>query len=447
MSLELLGILAAAIGGGVILNVMPCVLPVLTLKIHHIIAQAEGDSLDDAGRRAHWAASRREALYYTVGVLLVFIALATLALVFKLKWGQQFQQPHFTAGLAILMVVMGLNALGVFEITVGMSGAGHSGALGAIFNGVVAAIMSTPCSAPGVSLAVPYALADTTPGWQTFVVFSAIGLGLALPFVLVAWFPRLAKVLPRPGAWMETFKHLMGFTLLAAALWIFGTLMHQVSADSAFWFLGFLLLVAVGLWAVGRFAGLHHEPAQRWLVRLVVLVAVGSAGWARGMRFEARAATVDGATTSATHSAVKDGRINWMAFTPDRVEVHRRRKQPVFVDYTAEWCANCKANERLVLETDRVRSALVSTGVLPMKADWTNEDELIGSWLETLGRSEIPAYAIYFPDGSHDLLPVVITPDMVVARLEAAAARYPESGFLSLEDACLAGSDPVVASP
>lgn len=238
---------------------------------------------------------------------------------------------------------------------------------------------------------------------------------------------------------METFKQVMGFSLLFAAVWLYGVLLKQISSDSAFWFLVFLAAVGMGLWAIDRFGGLVYGTARRYGVRVVVIGALGLFA-AAGVRFEPAAAQQN--TVAVDEPVVKDGRINWVGFDTGRVQLAQRRGRPVFVDYTADWCVNCKTLEKTVLETDPVRAALTETGVLPMKADWTNEDETIGSWLEKLGRSGIPAYAIYMPDGSVDLLPEVITADLVIERLKKAAGAYPAEQFLSIQKACLAEAAP-----
>jgi len=439
MNFDLLITFGLALLGGLILNVMPCVLPVLTGKVYKLVSQstiAQGQSSEDRLRSA-----RIDSAWYTVGVLLVFVAIISATLSLKLagreySWGMQFQSPVFVGAVCLTMFLLGLNGLGVFEITVSVSGSEKSGAVGSVFNGAVAAIMATPCSAPFLGAAITYAVKLDTPIWEMVVIFLLIGFGLALPFLAVAWFPSLARLLPRPGAWMVTFKQLMGFTLLGAAVWMFGVLLKQVNSDSAFWFLGFLLLVGLGAWAIDRFGGLEHDAGRRWAVKGLVVALLAAAG-VYAFRFQPAAAIA--ATRSVDlHVAVLDGKINWVSFSPEVVAIHQRRKQPVFVDYTAEWCVNCKANEKAVLETETVRAALEETRILPVKADWTNEDELIGGELKKLGRSGIPAYAIYLPDGSFDLLPEVITESMVVERLRAAAARFPADQYLSVEQACLA---------
>jgi thiol:disulfide interchange protein DsbD len=240
---------------------------------------------------------------------------------------------------------------------------------------------------------------------------------------------------------MEKFKELMGFSLLAAAAWLFGdVLLSQVTPGTGFGFLMWLWLVSVGVWTVDRFAGLQYGATRRYGVRVgVILVLALSAH--QFVQFEALASGPTVATDAGAEPPVVDGAINWASFSPERVASANERGRPVFMDYTAEWCLNCKANERIVLETDTVRDALMETSILPMKADWTNVDATVTEWLQRLGRSAIPVYAIYLPDGSYDLLPDVITPPLVAERLRAAAERYPVSEFREITSAPSTSSD------
>lgn len=420
---NLLLIFPAAFLGGLILNVMPCVLPVLTMKVFHLIEHADDDE----------ATHRMHGIAYTAGVLATFLAFSIFVIVLRASgeavgWGMQFQNPSFVAAMIAVIFVFGLNALGVFEFTVSVQQGEkqRSGFSESFANGVVASIMSTPCSAPFLAGAAAFAL--TAPSWQTLVVFQIVGLGLAAPFALVSFFPAIGRILPRPGAWMETFKHLMGFTLIAAAIWLYSVFQKQVSYESAQWFLGLLLVLGVGAWAWDRFGGPMETNRRRWIVRTVVL---GSASaFAFGfVRFEPPENT---AAEAYSGQVVVDGEINWAPFDPAMVDAARAANRPVFVDYTADWCANCLTNERLFIEVQPIRDLLVETGILPMKADLTNEDDTILAWLDDLGRAGIPVYAIYMPDGSVDLLPQAITTELLADRLNAASAAWPPSAYGSM---------------
>ena len=432
MTEETLTMLGAAFLGGVILNIMPCVLPVLTMKVFHIVEQGSDDP----------RSNRFHGMAYSAGILFAFGVFAAGVIAIKasgelIGWGMQFQNPMFVAVLTGLMVVLGLNGLGVFEFAVSVSGGSKDGYWGSFGNGVVASVMATPCSAPFLGAAAAFAFAADTSAFFTFAIFEFIGLGLAFPFAIISFVPAVSKLLPKPGNWMVTFKKLMGFTLLAAAVWLFGVLQGQVARDASTWFLGFLVLVGLGLWAMEQFGGYRHSTRRRLAVRaLVVLVLVSGAVNMVDLR-KPEAPTVASSGLVDAPVLTKDGKINWADFSSFRVSLERKRQRPVFMDYTADWCLNCKTNERLFLETPEVREALAATGILAMKADWTNEDEEITKWLEELGRSGIPAYAVYYPDGSRDVLPEVITQKMVLDLLAKASSKYPKVKFRSLQEACV----------
>lgn len=427
------GILGVALLGGLILNVMPCVLPVLALKAFHAVEHSKHDARK---RRLHgWA--------YTAGTVSLFVVLAIVLIAIKasgkrLGWGMQFQHAPFVGAMTAIVFAFALNALGVFEILISAQGKeGEEDKLwGSVVNGWFAAIMSTPCSAPFLGTAAAFALAANTAGWQTVIVFATIGFGLALPYLLLTQVPALGKMLPRPGAWMETMKQLMGFTLLATAVWLFRTFQKQVTPESANWFLFFLLALAVALWAGHRFGGIDRTPVRQWVVRLLAIAGVVVA-FKTMVTFDrpevAIVATPEGGLgigkVTSIDPVVKDGHIAWAAYDKKRLDREMLRNRPVFMDFTAEWCASCKANEKAFLETDTVRGALLKTGILPMKADMTNENSELDALLEKLGRNGIPVYVIWFPDGTYDLLPAVITAELVSGRLEEAAKKYPLDKF------------------
>lgn len=446
--------LFAAFAGGVILNVMPCVLPVLTMKVFHVIEQA-----GQTPRK-----TRIHGLAYTGGILFAFIAFATVVIVLRasgerMGWGMQFQSAGFVAVMTALIFAFGLNALGVFEINISMRGAsGSEGYSSSFVNGILASIMSTPCSAPYLGTAASFALGANAVWWHTLVMFVFIGLGLAFPFLLISYVPALARVLPRPGAWMETFKKLMGFTLMLAVIWLFSVLQRQIGGENASWFLVFLLALAIALWGVDHWGGLLHSLTRRLTVRAVAVGAVVLAGMTLvdlskppppkvivkkiyvrtpagagegGAAGDEQAATLQAANAAAVldEPVVVDNEINWAPFDAQKVASESARARPVFMDYTADWCLNCKTNEKAFIETDKIRAVLSETNILPMKADMTEENDEIEAWLEKLGRSGIPAYVIYMPDGSFDLLPEAITTEMLATRLQAAAKKYPPTGF------------------
>ncbi len=405
--------------GGVILNVMPCVLPVLTMKVFHVIERA-----GEAPRE-----NRLHGLAYAGGVMATFALFAAAILVIRaggesFGWGMHFQSPAFVAVMAALVFAFGLNALGVFEFTISVSGGGgKEGYAGSFVNGVVASIMATPCSAPFLGSAAAFALGSGAAMWETALLFLLIGFGLAFPFLLISFVPAVGKILPRPGAWMETFKQAMGFTLVGAAIWLLTVLQNQISSDGFAWFLWFMWVLGIALWSLDHFGGLMHSLARRMTVRgLAAAAVVGAAVWMVDLSPKP---TPSVTVAKSEGPVVMDDQINWAPFDATRVSKAAGSCRPVFMDFTADWCANCKTNEKVFIETEKIRTVLQDTKILPMKADMTNENEEIEEWLEKLGRSGIPAYVIYLPDGTHDLLPEAITTDMLAERLNKANAKFP----------------------
>lgn len=423
--MELLLNVALGFVGGLILNVMPCVLPVLTMKVFHMVEQSGGgDGSNNRTRRLH-------GLAYAAGVLSAFLALAAVVIGLKASgdrvgWGMQFQNPRFVAGMVALIFVFGLNALGVFEWNLSLSGRrGHQGYAASAVNGLFAAVMSTPCSAPFLGTAAAFALGSGTPWYVTLAMFTSIGLGLASPFLLVSFVPAVGRVLPKPGPWMETFKHLMGFSLMGAAVWLMRAFFAQVSREASADFLIFLLVLAIALWGIHHFGGVLYSTTRRYAVRIAAVAVVALSGHFFLDFTPAQAEMAHAHVGCKATDVVCEGHIVWTAFDAKRVATENKAGRPVFMDYTAEWCANCKTNEKVFIETEAVRAALKTSGVLPMKADMTNENDEMQGWLDKLGRSGIPAYVIYMPDGSYDLLPEAITTDMLVQRLTKAAEKYP----------------------
>ncbi|CAN5198319.1 hypothetical protein BH09MYX1_BH09MYX1_62240 [soil metagenome] len=428
------GILGIALIGGLILNVMPCVLPVLALKAFSVVEHAK----DDPKKR------RMHGIAYTMGTMSLFIGLAILVLVLKttgkhLGWGMQFQQPKFVAFMCALVFAFGLNSLGVFEIT--LSSSGETGDdekfSGSYANGLFAAIMSTPCSAPFLGTAVAFALGSAAAGWQTILVFATIGFGLALPYLMLTQIPAFSRLLPRPGRWMETVKQVMGFTLMGTAIWLYRTLQVQVTPQSSNSFLIFLLILAVALWAGGRFGGVAAPPVRRWSVRALQLGLVAGAAvfilsFAKPEPVAVASMGPDiGAPGHTDPPVIVDGHIAWTAYDTARIKAEHARGRPVFLDFTAEWCATCKVNEKSFIETDTVRGAFERTKILPMKVDFTNTNDELDALLDSTGRSGIPDYMIVYPDGTRDLLPEVITAEMVQKHLDEAEKKYPASKYAS----------------
>ena len=445
--------------GGVILNVMPCVLPVLTMKVFHVLEQAGEDH----------TVTKKHSLAYSLGIMIFFWILCAVVVGFKfvgqkLYWGQQFQHPVFIGSMVLIMFAFGLNALGVFEITIGMGdrdrGEGYGGS---VMNGLFAAVMATPCTAPGMGLCLPYALNPETSWWGPTLIFSLLGFGLAFPFLVISYIPGLGKRLPRPGPWMETFKKLMGFTLMAAAVWLFGVLAQQLALqaipqvdefaemrglvqqgikNATWWGLGFLTVLAIVLWGQQHWGGFEHSERRRWTVRGILFAALIGSGFllldleAPKLNEDKIAALRDqlesGRPVAKTWNddPTENGHIKWVTFSEKRLDAELKRNRPVFLDFTAEWCVNCKRNEAQVLDTPEITAVFKDTKILAMKVDFTNEDEKIEKWIDSFGRAGVPIYVVKTPDGKFDLLPELITKSMVSTALNKAAEAFPANKFL-----------------
>jgi thiol:disulfide interchange protein DsbD len=417
---EVMQALVLGVVGGLILNVMPCVLPVLMLKLYGLMEQTD---LTDAGRR-------QAGVLYTAGILASFLLLAVgvwaarAVLGLEVGWGFQFQWPGYVAALAAVVFLFGLNLFGVFEIPAfGLERAdalgSREGPLGFFFTGVFATLVATPCSAPILGAATAFAF--QAPTAVLVLVFLAIGLGLAAPFLLVAWVPAFFRLLPKPGAWMETLKQALGFTLLGTTVWLVDVLGAQIGPDRLTGYLVFLLFLAAGAWLFGRFGG-AAESGRTQLASLggaAVLVSLGGGPWL-DLQLDDGAACDDGPVEVAAALDYSEA-LPWQPFREDRLASLVGRT--VFIDFTADWCVSCKVNERTVLETETVRAAFGKHGVVPLQADWTRKDDVIAAWLARYGRAGVPLYLVVPPSGVADAvaLPEVITPGMVVRAVEDAA--------------------------
>ena len=414
----LLGALALAFLGGALLNIMPCVLPVLTLKLYSLVEQQD---IGDRGRRIAGAA-------YTGGIVASFLLLAGAVVILKsvlginVGWGFQFQYPEYVGVLAAIVFVFGLSLFGVFEIpAIGANQAAKAGQgegiAGYFLTGVFATLLATPCSAPFLGTGMGFAF--SLPAHWVLVFFGVAGLGLASPFLLIAFVPALIRFLPRPGAWMEAFKQFMGFTLMATTIWLVDVLAAQTGSKSATGYLAFLCALAIGAWMFGRW-GSMIESGRRQITFFGVWVLIGLVAGRQFLNFDF--APVARADTGETRTDLDfQEEIPWQAFTEARVA--SLSGKPVFVDFTADWCLSCKANEKAVLETDEVRGAMKELGIVPLKADWTRRDEVITTWLQRHGKAGVPFYLVIPADASaaHIALPEVLTTGLVVEALHKAA--------------------------
>jgi len=403
--------LLMAFVGGLILNVMPCVLPVLSLKIYSVVEQTEAD-----------ARSRQVAgIAYTVGVVLSFLALAGAIIVarnmfdIQLGWGQQFQSPVFIIVLATIVFAFGLSLFGVFEVpafgATQLAGAqNQEGWMGHLLTGAFATVLATPCSAPFLGTGIGFAMSLPAAGLLLF--FGVAGFGLALPFLLIAYVPAMVRFLPKPGAWMETFKQFMGFTLMATAVWLMDALGTQVGREGVFGFLVFTTAVAFACWILGRWAGPIASTRSK-LIALAIAIAVMLGVGRSWLVFEPQA-VVSKASGQVETELDFSTEIPWQPFSEKAID--DLAGKTVFIDFTADWCLSCKANEKTVLATDAVREAMAAKGVVPMMADFTRPDPTIQAWLTRFGRAGVPMYLVIPADRTKQtqVLPEILTVGLVV---------------------------------
>lgn len=386
-------LLLFAFVGGLILNVMPCVFPVLGIKILSVVNQAGGDQ-----RKVFL-----HGLAYTLGVLVSFWALAGVLLALRaaggnVGWGFQLQSPGFVFCLTMFLFVFGLNMAGVFEVGTSAVGVGtnlshQSGLGGSFFSGLLATVVATPCAAPFLAPALAYAL--SLSALPSLAFFSIIGLGLASPYLLLSLFPKLVALLPRPGAWMESFKQAMSFLMFATVAFLLWTLMGMVHEHGQLNVLLGLVAVAIACWVYGRWNLPHKSKSTRakGIIFTLVFFAGGIAlGW-----------------------PVKSA--EWPAWSPEVVQKLRSEKKPVYIDFTARWCATCQTN-KLVYHDKSLMEDFKNRGVAMLKADWTNYDERITEALKALDRAAVPVNVLYVPGREAPvILPNILTVDNVKAAL------------------------------
>ncbi len=402
--LPLLRTAALAFLGGLLLNLMPCVFPVLFLKG---LALVNSGNEDRRKLRAH-------GLVYAGGILVSFWVLVAVLLGLRaagasLGWGFQFQSPVFLALMAGLLFFLGLSLAGQFEMGLSLTSAGgglaaKQGYTGSFFTGVLAVVVATPCTAPFMGAAIGYALAQSAG--VTFTVFTALALGLAAPYVALTLQPAWTRWLPKPGVWMEVLRQAVSVPIFLTVIWLLWVLTQAYGAGTlAVVLLSFLLLAMAG-WFLGRW------PARRWAMAAAAALVLASVALAwRSPRFAAQpapASSNDRASIAEWHP--------WSQATVDRLVAAGR---PVFVDFTASWCLSCQVNERVALERPEVKQALAQHGVVLLKADWTRHDEAITKALTAMNRSGVPAYALYLPGESQPLmLPEALTPGIVLEALD-----------------------------
>ena len=427
------GAIGLAFVGGIILNLMPCVFPVLFLKGLALVQTANAP--EGSASEGH---ALRHGLVYTLGILVSFWALVAVLIALRaggthVGWGFQLQSPVFLAILSTAMFFLALSLAGQFDIGLSLTSVGgglaqKQGYAGSFFTGVLATVVATPCSAWLMGAAVGFALAQ--PAVISFAVFTALALGLATPYLLLSWQPAWAKLLPKPGAWMEVLKQLTAVPLFATAIWlawVYGQIeTARAGGDGGVTqialLLGCFLLVAIAGWALGRW------PAK-WgsAIAAVALIAIGLAiplSQQKKIAAEPASNTASVATgSSATGSAANYAGnldVQWQPYSEPALQAAHAAGRPVFIDFTAAWCASCQVNERLALKRAEVEAALKKNNFVTMKADWTDYGPVIEQKLESLGRDSVPTYVIYpaAQGSAPDVLPEALSKSIVLNAIE-----------------------------
>lgn len=405
--LTLWAALLFAFAGGLILNLMPCVLPVLFIKALGFAQLAQASRVQ----------VREQGLLFLAGVVVTFMALAGMVIVLgalgaSVGWGFQLQSPPLVIALAVVMTLIGLNLLGAFEIGTSAAGVGHGlatrgGRLGAFMTGALAVVVATPCTAPFMGAAIGYAV--TQPPALGLSVFLALALGFALPVVALSFAPGLLRLLPKPGRWMLILKQAFAFPMFATAIWLIWVASVQAGPGGVLAALVAVLAAGFVVWLVGvtREAGRGRIVSSAFAVLIVF-----TAGWF----------VLQSATPQVTTQARADDIQTW---SPERVAALQAEGRPVFVNFTAAWCITCLANERVALSRQEVKDAFAELNVVYLKADWTNRDSQIAQALAEQGRAGVPLYLFYpgTKSAQPEVLPQLLTPDMIVTAAQRAAGK------------------------
>lgn len=398
--------------GGLILNLMPCVLPVISLKIFGFIKQAGDDPRKIL----------RHGLAFVAGVFAWFLGLGIVIVALKsagseVTWAFQFQNPWFNLVIGAIVFVFALNLFGVFEIVLPgkasnalADASSQDGYGGSFAQGVFATLLATPCTAPFLGTALGFAFSQSN--FVIMAMFGSVALGMGAPYFLLSAQPAWMKVLPKPGAWMERVKQFMGFPLMATLLWLLYILGNQKGIEGVIWTAVFLLCLALVCWLYGSFCGPLSSARARVLGLLFSALILVAGGWYSLTKFSL-------ATRAETTSVAAEGGIPWQPFSQKALDDLLAEGKPVFVDFTADWCISCKFNERTAIDVPAVRAAFEKNDIVPMKADWTNANPEITAALKKFGRVGVPFYVIY-PKGKADqpiTLPEILTEQIVLDAL------------------------------
>lgn len=399
-----------ALVGGLLLNLMPCVFPVLSLKVLGFVQQAG----EDKGK------IRIHGMVFTFGVLVSFWLLAGIFLILRsagqeIGWGFQLQSPGFVAVLASTLFLFGLNLSGVFEMGESLTGVGSrlqakSGYSGSFFSGVLATVVATPCTAPFMGSALGVII--TLSAMQSMLIFTALAFGVALPYLVLSFYPVFLKWLPRPGAWMLTFKKGLAFLLYATVAWLAWVFGNQVGVTGMAALLFGLIVMGVAAWIWGEWGTLTKRKGVRRTASVLALLMLIIGG---SIQYNATQLMGQNAIPD---SANGDG-IQWQTYTPELVATSLAEGKTVYVDFTASWCLTCQVNKKVVFGNDGIIRKFKDGDVVALKGDWTRRDPVITREIQKFGRNGVPTNIIYRPNGSTDLLPEVLTPQIVMDTLDA----------------------------
>jgi len=407
--------LVFALLGGVILNLMPCVFPILSLKAFSLI-------------KSHGAgevAARRDGLAYTGGILVSFAVVGGILMGLRaagqqVGWGFQLQEPAIITALALVLFLVGLNLAGMFEIPARWAGLGQgltqrSGVSGAFFTGVLATVVAAPCTAPFMAPALGFAVFQTVP--VALAIFLSLGLGLALPYLAVSFSPALRRVLPKPGRWMERLREALAFPMFLTAVWLLWVLSQQAGPDAVALALSAMVAVAFVIWLWRQVSG--RNPALRGGAAALSLLLAGGLVYDGGIFLsEGAAGTAEAEGQPRARAAALEERLGAETWSEAKVDALTAEGRPVFVYFTAAWCITCKANERVALADSEVIEMIRARDIAVLKADWTDRDDEIARALSRFGRSGVPLYLFYPSGGEPQVLPQVLTPGRLIGAFE-----------------------------
>ncbi|MCF7858611.1 MAG: thioredoxin family protein [Candidatus Cloacimonetes bacterium] len=399
--------LLMAFFGGLILNIMPCVLPVLSIKAMSLVKQSHQNK----------SQIFRNSMAYTLGILASFLILALVIVLLKTSgemvgWGFQFQSAGFVTALLIVIFIFALSMFDVFIIrapgmTMATKASSKGGYSGSFFSGIFAVLLATPCTAPLLAPALGFAFSQ--PALMIFGIFILIGLGLAFPFILLGIWPKAIKAIPKPGEWMNIFKEIMGFLLFLTALYLLRSLYFLVGGTNLINVLLYLIILGFSVWIYGRFARPEFSKRKQWIATFIALIiAIGAAF-----------ITLNYSNNEIGNEHSELYPREWQKFSPELVQQYRDEGKPVFIDFGAEWCLTCKTNETVVLFTEEIEKAFQEYGVQILRGDNTKKDDVIGEWLIKFNRAGVPLYVFYLPGEDEAItLPEIITKDMVLNMLK-----------------------------